>query len=122
MSLNQPNVFSASPGTLNPAVPVTIANGAQNSSILECKGYVLAAILIPAAFTSTTLTFLASINGTNFYEMYNTYSGTALSYVVAAGRFVAINPADFQGVNYLKIVAGSDEGAARTLYCALKRF
>lgn len=109
-------------GNFNPAQSVAIASGQTASAVIACSGFVLCGIQLPAAFTGTTLTFQASIDGTTFQPVYSTASGTALSYTVAQGHYVAVNPQDFQGVNYLKIVSGSSEGAARTLVCALKGF
>jgi hypothetical protein len=116
------NILRGYQSSFNPAVVATIANSAQNSSIVECGGFVLCGILLPAAFTSTALTFLASVDGVNFYPVKSTSSGTALSYTVVQGTFCAINPQDFQGINYLKVVAGTAEGAARTLNLAMRGF
>lgn len=109
-------------GNFNPALSATIANGQQESSVINCGGLVLCGILLPAAFTGTALTFEASVDGVNFFAVKNTTSGTALSYTVAQGTYAAIDPKDFQGIQYLKIKSGSSEGAARILTCALKGF
>jgi hypothetical protein len=96
----------------------TIASGQQASSVIHTKGNSLCGILMPAAFTGTALTFLASVDGTNFFPIYN--ANGALSYSVAQGQYVAINPQDFYGVQYLKIQSGSAEAATRSLICSLK--
>jgi hypothetical protein len=109
-------------GNFNPAYAATIAISTQTSTAISCGGLVLCGILLPAAFTGTALTFFASNDGTNFFQIYNTTSGTALSYTVTQGTYCAIDPKDFQGVQYLKIKSGSSEAAARTLVCSLKGF
>lgn len=117
--MSGPNI-SGYQGNFNPNVPVTIANGQQLSSALNLKGLVLVGILLPAAFTGTALTFEASVDGTNFFLVKSTTSGSSLSYTVAQGTYAAINPVDFEGIEYLKIQSGSAEGAARTLICSVK--
>lgn len=99
----------------------TLTGGAQAASpVIDMHGFSLAGILLPATFTSTTLTFTASVDGTNFYALKSTTSGSALSYTVAQGTYAAIDPVAFYGIRYLKIVTGSAEGATRTLTLALK--
>lgn len=108
-------------GLMNPLQSLVIANGAQESAALNTGGMTLVGILLPAAFTSTTLTFEVSdaIDGT-FVLLKSTTSGTTLSYTVAQGTYVALDPKDFQGVQFLKVKSGSAEGAARTLKLSLK--
>jgi hypothetical protein len=119
---NQPNVFQGWQGIFTPAAACSIASGQSVSSAIECKGQALVGIQLPAAFTGTTLTFEASIDGVTYQPVYNTTSGTALSYTVAQGHYVAINPQDFLGVNYLKIVSGGTEAALRNFTVALKGY
>lgn len=110
-------------GFFNPSQPVVIANAGQESAAIDCGGFALCGILLPASFTGTALTFEVSntIDGT-FVALKSTLSGTALSYTVAQGTYAAIDPKDFQGVRFLKIKSGSTEGADRTLICSLKGF
>ena len=94
---------------------VTIANaGTTSTSISMSRGRVPLAVLTPAALTGTTFTFEASVDGTNFYDLYN--GGTEYSVTVAASRYIALNPDVFQGVQYERLVSGSSEGASRTIY------
>ncbi len=110
-------------GNFNPGLSVVIASGQQESAAISCAGFVLCGILLPAAFTGTTLTFEASSSFAGTYvPVKNTTSGTALSYTVAQGTYAALDPKDFQGISFLKIKSGSAEGAARTLICSLKGF
>jgi|WetSurMetagenome_2_1015567.scaffolds.fasta_scaffold219111_1 hypothetical protein len=111
-------MISGYQGILN-TVSASIANGGTESSALNLKGFSLAGIFMPAAFTGTAISFKAStaIDGT-FEPVYN--SSGAVSYTVAASRYVAIDPKDFQGIQFLKVVSGSAEGAARTLTLSLK--
>ena len=110
-------------GLFNPGQQVVIANSQQESAAINCGGMVLCGIFLPAAFTGTALTFEAStaIDGT-YVAVKSTASGTALTYTVAQGTYCAIDPKDFQGIQFLKIKSGSAEGADRTLTLSLKGF
>lgn len=114
--------FSGYQGNFNPNLSSVIAISTQISTVIECGGLVLCGILLPAAFTGTALTFQASVDGTNFFPVHSTTSGTSLSYTVAQGQYCAIDPKDFYGINYLIIKSGSSEVAARTLIVSLKGF
>lgn len=120
MALNAPKIFNAQ--GFNPFIPAVILISAQNSAAVQLQGFVLCGIMVPAAFTGVALTFLVSINGVDYYPLRSTTSGTALSYTVAQGQYIAIDPKDFYGVNYLKVVSGSAEAAARTLNLAVRGF
>ena len=108
-------------GQLNAAQNVVIANAGTASAAIDCGGFTLVGIKIPAAFTGIALTFTMcdTIDGT-YVPVKVTTSGTALSYTVAPGGYYAIDPKDFYGIRYLKIVSGSSEAAERTLVCSLK--
>lgn len=109
-------------GQMNPAVAATIASGQTKSSVINLNGFTPVGVLLPATFTGTALTFEASIDGTNFFPLRAGTGGSALSYTVAQGTYAALDPKDFYGVQYLKLVSGSTEGAARTLNLAVKGF
>jgi hypothetical protein len=71
----------------------------------------LVAILMPATWTAADLTFQASNDNTTFYNMVNTAGNEVTVTGPAASEWVAIDPADFVGVEYLKVRSGSS-GAA----------
>lgn len=99
---------------------VTIANGVATSSAIATKGLTLVGVQLPAAFTGTTLTFTGSVDGVTYQPVYSTISGTALSYTVAQGHYVAVDPIPFYGLAYIKLVSGSSEGGARSFSVLLK--
>lgn len=112
--------YSGYQGQFLSGVQAIIANGGTESANIALNGMCLCGIFFPAAFTGTAVTFEASLDGTTFFAVKSTTSGTSLSYTVAQGEYVAINPVDFQGIATLRIVSGSSEGAARTLNLSLK--
>lgn len=72
------------------------------------------AIVVPAAFTGTTIKFQASIDqGTTFFALYN--EATEYSVTVSTSRYVALNPNVFEGVACVRLVSGSSEAASRTI-------
>jgi hypothetical protein len=93
---------------------VTIANGQQASPTLNLNGSTLCGIHMPATFTGTSLTFQAAPTEDGTYQAVM-WQGSDFSVTVAAGRYVALNPAIFAGISFIRIVSGSAEGAARTL-------
>lgn len=108
-------------GNFLPSVPILIANGQAESVAIALGGLCLVGIIFPAAFTGTTVTFeVCDTVGGTYVPLKSTTSGTSLSYTIAQGTYQAIDPKDFQGVQFLKIKSGSNEGADRTILCSLK--
>ena len=108
-------------GNFNANYQAVIAASGTTTGAIACAGFVLCGILVPAAFTGTALTFtMCNTVGGTYVPVKN--SSGAVSYTVAQGNYYAIDPNDFYGVNFLKIVSGSTEGSARTLICSLKGF
>lgn len=95
----------------------TIANGAQTSDeVTLTDGQTLVGIITPAALTSTAMTFTASdVAGGTFVAVRDVGGASAYSVTVAAGYYVPVDPRVFAGVRALKCVAGSAEGAARSI-------
>lgn len=105
-------------GTLVQAT-TTIANAGTTSAAISTKGLSLVGIQFPTTFTGTTVTFTMSdtVDGT-YVPVYN--ASGAVSVTIAQARYYALDPKDFQGILFLKIVSGSSEGGARTLKLSLK--
>jgi hypothetical protein len=96
----------------------SIAVSTTTTPAIPTSGLSLVGIQLPAAFTSTAITFLASLDGVTYQPLYN--SSGAVSYTVAQGEFIAIKPEDFYGIPFFKIVGGTSEAAARSFSVALK--
>lgn len=106
--------------TANSAYAVSIASSGTTSSIINTGGMTLVGITLPATFTGTSLTFKSASNGITFQTVKSSTSGTSLTYTVAQGTYVAIDPKDFYGVQYLELVSGSTETGARSFSVSLK--
>lgn len=93
---------------------VTIASGQQTSGAVDLSGCVLVGLDMPSAFTGTTVTFTVSSSQSGTYKtLYK--DGANVSVTVTASRQVVLQPADFAGVRFLKVVSGSAEAAERTI-------
>ena len=90
----------------------------SNNSI-DMRGLVLVGLVMPAALTSTSITFKFSDDNTTFYDLYDT-SGNQVSITVAASRWVGLLPEDFTGMRYMKINMGSVEGDDRTIKAVMR--
>ena|SRR5882724_101871 len=100
--------------TTNPAATITIASGQTVSNAIDLGEMCLCGIQTPSALTSTAFTFQGSSDNSTFCAM-TTQDGTAISVTVAASKLIMLPPANFAGVRYLKVVAGSAEGADRNI-------
>jgi hypothetical protein len=98
----------------------TIASGASTSAAVDLNGYTLVGLVMPSAFTGTTMTFTMSPNDGTYVSITNA-GGTALSATVAASKCILFTPGDFVGVRFIKLVSGSSEGAGRTITLALRK-
>lgn len=89
---------------------VTIASGAQLSNGALLGNRRLLGLIIPADTEGTAVTFQASIDGTNYFVMYN--ADGAISYNFTDPGYLAVNPLDFLGVKYLKVDTGTNQTTA----------
>ena len=101
----------------------TAANGVSEE--INLTGLTLASIQMSTAWTSAAIGFQASVDGsTNYFPIYNT-SGNHLTFPTSANRILAFDPAQFHGVQRLKLVSETTAGvavaqtAARTLILGL---
>ena len=95
----------------------SIANGGTVSDAVNIgHGRVIFGLIMPAAFTGTAVTFQVSHDGTTYQALTNGF-GQSVSVTVAASKDVSLG--DFlkylYGWEYIKVVSGGAEGAARTV-------
>jgi len=101
-------------------VTAAIAINTKVSQVLDMQGGFLGGIILPAALTSTTLTFTVANapNGT-FTSLCDT-SGSAISYTVAASKAIAFAKDVFAPWPYVILNFGSNEAAARSVICIIR--
>ena len=93
---------------------VTIASGQTTSGSIDLQGSGLVAMIMPAAFTGTAVTFQISPDDVTYYDLYNT-NNTQLSASITQGRAYLFVPGDFVGVRYLKVKSNASEGGSRII-------
>lgn len=108
-------IYSKKPVGRNREIQFQIASGQTDSDTIKLNGRTPIGLLVPAAPTGTSFTFKASLDsdGTNFYTLKD-MTGTALT-ITTSQAFFKLPPADFDGVELLKVISSSSEGSARTL-------
>jgi hypothetical protein len=97
----------------------TIPISTTTSNIISTNGMSLVGCQLPATMTGTSISFTVATSATGTFQELDNASGK-VTYTIAGGKFIAINPVDFYGVQYFKIVSGSSEAAARSLVCTMK--
>lgn len=100
---------------------VTVASGNTTSDNVNLNGFGMVGLILPAALTSTAMTFTGSQDGTNFTALYNT-AGTQLAITIAASRLVLFSPGDFVGINFVQLITGTAEGADRSIKVISRSF
>jgi len=105
---------------------VTIPSGATGlaSKALFIGDRVPVAIFMPAAWQAAAISFQGSIDGTNFYDLYDD-GGNQISLTVAQQRTVVLAAGALAGVPYLKFRSGLtgaavDQTAERVLTVMLR--
>lgn len=97
----------------------TIASGASLSGAIDLGTARLAGIYMPSSWTTANLTYQASTDGTNWFELYDN-AGNEYTTTVAAGEAVIVPVSDTIGIRYIKIRSGTSgtpvsQGADRVL-------
>lgn len=94
------------PAVLTCDLTATIASSASLSGAVDLSGTTLAGYVMPAAWTAAGITFKASIDGTNFFDLYDQF-GNEVKHTVDAGRVVSLTPSDMASIRYIKIRSGT---------------
>ncbi|MEI8397091.1 MAG: hypothetical protein WCF85_20395, partial [Rhodospirillaceae bacterium] len=101
---------------------VTIANGASLSGQVDLAGQTLVGLIMPAAWTTASLTFTVSpTSGGTDYALWDGMSGSEVALSsVGASIWLRIDPSMFLGVRYIKLLSGThgtpvNQGADRII-------
>jgi hypothetical protein len=96
MNQNEPNLHT-----------VTIAAaGSLSGAVSLPPGHYLAAIIMPAAWTTADLTFQGSVDGTVYNNLYSA-SGSELTASAGAAQMIVLPPTDWCAVPFLKVRSGT---------------
>jgi hypothetical protein len=88
------------------SVSTTIARGTSISAYVVCGGLHLSGIIMPSAWTPADITFQGSIDGENYYNIYDA-AGNEYDILVDAGRYILLDVQAFRTPLYLKIRSGT---------------
>lgn len=97
---------------------VAIASSGTTSAAVHADAYAMFGLVVPAAFTGTSITFTVSADGATYQALYDS-AGNQVSVTVAQGQSYDL-PSELASWPFWKIVSGSSEGAARTLVVVKK--
>jgi hypothetical protein len=95
---------------------LSIASGGTTSEVVNNENALvqIGALKMPAALTSTTMTYHVSVDGTNFAAML-TQAGAAFGNVAVAANAQVPLPREVLSFPFFRVVMGSAEAAARTI-------
>lgn len=115
----------------------TFLNATVNASLLACTYSTVGALVTVTAVTagtggnsivfsesSTNITMTPSgglLTGGGFRQLFDNLNA-AVSMTISQGRAYAVDPRFFQGVQFVKLRAGTAQAAPRTIICSLKGF
>lgn len=97
--------------TLIFTIPIStaISNAVALYGTTSCK------LIVPAGMQGTDITFVGSDDGTNFFPLFE-MNGSEITVIhTTATVMVALDPQLLYGIKHLKIVAGANQSAGRTL-------
>lgn len=100
---------------------VTILSGQTVSDAKDLANTTLCGIETPAALTSTAITFQGSNDGTTYVPIKDSVSGAAISVTVTTSSGYSLNPSQFAGWRFIKVVGGSAEGADRIIKLCVRQ-
>jgi hypothetical protein len=105
---------------------VTIANSATESDAVQlCGDYNddvngLVGIVTAAGLTTANFTFLFSLDNSTFIQPKNA-AGTALTITnLAASEWRAVDPTDFLGAKYIKLVSSASQSSGDVITLVLR--
>jgi hypothetical protein len=96
-------------------VTIDVSESTTISLPFSVGGLVPVALILPATFTGTAMTFQVSIDGSTYLALNS--DTAAISVTVANGKFISIATFSkhFRGAKYAKLVSGSAENADRVI-------
>lgn len=92
----------------------TIASGQTESSSIDLQGSTLVGIYMPSSWTTADLTYKASTDNSSFVAVKDDAGNTKTS-TVGTNQFTLLDPVDFTGIRFLKLVSSASQGANRDI-------
>jgi hypothetical protein len=100
---------------------VITTNGTASAEV-DLDGEVLCGISTPSSLVGTSLTFtVATASGGTFNNMMDG-NGNVYTLTMSTNDYIRLNPNDFVGVQFIKLVSGSTETGGATFTLHTRRF
>ena len=93
----------------------SISASGTTTPAMDLGGTTLLGIQLPAAFTGTSISFQAATALGGTYQVVIDGSGSVVSKTVAQGKHLMLDPSEFAGLQFIKIVSSATEAAQRDL-------
>ena len=85
-----------------------IAAGASLSAAVSIGAGLLVGILVPSGWTAASLTFQTSVDGVNWFDVYDDLSNELTVTVASTGGcYILFDPDEWLGVNMLRVRSGT---------------
>lgn len=105
--------------------PANIAISTSTSAALNLASsgerVTIVGIETPAALTGTALTFTVSNDDSTYLPLYDA-GGILVTIPVGTSRHIALDPADFMSVGWVKVVSNATESGARVIKLLVARY
>jgi hypothetical protein len=92
----------------------SIAASGTFSDAVYLAGNTLLAIEMPSAWTTASISILASSDGNTYRDVVN-INGVAITISASADKYIVLDSDNTLGINYLKLKSSATQEAARTL-------
>lgn len=101
------------------AAPATFQQGSTVSNAVNVFGNTIVGFEVPVGFIGSSITFTAAIGpNDDFRPVIDPTTGSAVSVIITADRYVLIPPSSLAGLQYFRIIASPQTDpseAARTI-------
>lgn len=101
------------------AATATIANAATVSDAVDTDGFGNLALILPAAFTGTTIYFEVSHDGVTYVDAYTQLGERVALLNVVASRAYPL-PGEISAYRYIKLEAGTAQAASRSIVVSMR--
>jgi hypothetical protein len=91
------------------SITATIANGTAGTGSIALGSCFPTGVLMPTTWTAASILVKASLDGTNFYPVYDQY-GTMLILTAADSRWIVFNPPDTWGFRFMQLRSVNSSG------------
>lgn len=89
------------------AIPATITSGTALAPAVDLTIYRVFAISMPTTWSAAAITFQASVDGINYFNVVDD-TGTEVSVTAAASQYIVLTtPAKMLGARWLKVRSGT---------------